>query len=67
MVPVDAFDFADFCHVDVEVGDVLRVRREPGWIASDPVIEPGTDRDQEITILDGVIRECHAVHAEHMQ
>ena len=66
-MPVDVFDFADLRYINIEVRDVFCLGRKVGWIAGNPVVEPGADRDQEITIFDGVIGKSHAVHAKHMQ
>ncbi len=67
VVPVDAFDLADLRAVHVEVGDTLRTRRKPARVSRHPVVETRTDGDQEIAVLDGVVRRGESVHAEHVQ
>jgi hypothetical protein len=39
--------------------------REFRGISGDPVVEARADRHQEIAVVDGIIRERRAVHAEH--
>ncbi len=45
----------------------LRVRREGGQLARDPVIEPGAERDDQVAFLEGGDRREHAVHARHAE
>ena len=43
----------------------LRVRRELRRLAGDAVVEARAERDQEVAVLDRVVGERRAVHAEH--
>ena len=61
------FDLADFGGVDVEMRDVLRVAARIGRVARDAIVKARADGDQEIAVLDGVVRGGDAVHAEHVQ
>ena len=40
-------------------------RRKSLGVAGDPVVEARADREQEITVVDRIVRECGAVHPEH--
>ena len=67
MVPVDPLYLADLGAIDVEVSNVLRVRREPARVTRHTVVETSTDSDQEITVLDSVVGGGDSVHSEHVQ
>jgi hypothetical protein len=41
------------------------LRRELRRHAGDAVVEARADRDQEVAVLDRIVRERRAVHAEH--
>ena len=43
----------------------LRVRRELRRLAGDAIVEARAERDQEVAIVDRVVGERRAVHAEH--
>ena len=43
----------------------LRIAGESGRYAGHAIIEPRADRDEEITVFDGVVGISGAVHAEH--
>ena len=65
MAPVHRLDLVDLSTVDVEVGDTTGVGRELRGHAGHPVVEARTHGDQQVTILDGVVGERGAVHAQH--
>ena len=65
VAPLHALDLVDLGAVDVEVRDVLGARREFRRDAGDAVVEARADGDQEIAIVDRVVGEGRAVHAEH--
>ena len=64
--PVDVLDLADLRGVDVEVDDAS-ARRELLDLAGDAIVEARADGDQQVAVLDRVVRERRAVHAEHAQ
>ena len=66
-MPIGLLDLVDLGRIDVEVQDAFRLRRELGRHAGDAVVEARADRDQQIAIVDGVVRARRAVHAEHVQ
>ena len=65
VAPVHALDLVDLGRVDVDVRDALRIRREALRHSRDAVVEARAERDQEIAVVDRVVREGRAVHAEH--
>ena len=67
VAPVHALDLVDLGAVDVEVRDAARVARELVRHARHPVIEARAHRDQEVAVIDRVVGEGRAVHAEHAQ
>ena len=46
---------------------IIALRRELLHLAGDAVVEARADREQEIAVLDRVVGERRAVHAEHAQ
>ncbi len=63
---VSGTDLGDLGGVDVNVDD-LRVRREVRCLAGDPVIEPGTERHDEVGLLQRQHSGDRAVHAGHAE
>ncbi len=66
-MPIDPLHLADLGAVDVEMSNPLGVGRKPDRIACHAVVEAGAHGNEEITVLDRIIRGGEAVHAEHMQ
>ena len=52
--------------IDVDMDD-LAVLGELIELAGHTIIEPHTQGDQQISLVDGEVRICRAVHAEHVQ
>jgi hypothetical protein len=67
MTPLHALDLVDLRSVNVHVRDALRVARELGRHARDAIVEAGAEAEQEIAVVDGIVGERRAVHAEHVQ
>jgi hypothetical protein len=67
VVPIGLLDLVDLGRIDVEVQDALGLRRELGRHSGDTIVETRADRDQQIAVVDGVVRARRAVHAEHVQ
>ncbi len=65
MIPIHALDLVDLGCVDVEVRDELGAARKFGHVARDAIVESRAKSEQAIAIIDGVVGECGAVHAEH--
>ena len=65
MAPLHALHLVDLRAVDVEVRDVLRAGRELRGIAGDAIVEARADGDQEVAVVDRVVGERLAVHAQH--
>jgi hypothetical protein len=56
----------DLTGVDLDV-DLLRVLRVGGELARDAVVEPHSEGEEEIRLLDGGVDEGLAVHAHHAE
>ncbi|MNC16608.1 hypothetical protein D3C75_644670 [compost metagenome] len=56
--------FADFRRIDVDMND-FRFWREAIQLAGHTVIKPGTDVDQQIALLNSIIRCISSVHTGH--
>ena len=65
MIPVHALDLVDLGGIDVEVRDELGAARKFGDVARDAIVESCTKSEQAIAIIDGIVGESGAVHAEH--
>jgi hypothetical protein len=65
VAPIHALDLVDLRRIDVEMRDELGCGREFGRIARDPIVEARTERQQAIAVIDGVVGERRAMHAEH--
>ena len=65
MIPIDALDLVDLGRIDVEVRDELGAAGKFGDVAGDTIVESRTKSEQAIAIIDGVVGEGGAVHAEH--
>ncbi len=63
---VGGADLRDLGRVDVDVHD-LRVRREERRLAGDAVVEPRTEGDEQVCLLQREHRRDGAVHAGHAQ
>ena len=61
---VRAAVLANLGGVDVDVDD-LRVRREAGEVAGDPIVKARAERHQQIGLLEGLDGRVVAVHAGH--
>ena len=60
------FIFIDLGGVDIDVHD-LAVLGELGELAGDPVVEPHAQGQQQVGLVDGVVRIDRAVHAQHVE
>ena len=65
VAPLHALDLVDLGAVDVEVRDGLGARRELRRHAGDAIVKTRADGDQEVAVVDRVVGEGRAVHAQH--
>ncbi len=65
VAPADAFDLVDLGGVDVDVRDALGVPGKLERHARHTIVEARAERDEEITIVHGIVGERRAVHTEH--
>ncbi len=56
----------EFRRVDVDVND-LPVLGELAHLARDAIVETDTEGEQQVGVIDGIVRVDGAVHAEHLQ
>ena len=65
MIPIHALHLVDLGCIDVKVRDELGAARKFGYVARDAIVESCTKSQQAIAIIDSVVGECRAMHAEH--
>ena len=65
MAPVHALDLVDLRRIDVQMRDEFGAAGKLGRIAGDAVVETRAERQQAIAVVDGIVGERRAVHAEH--
>ena len=67
MRPGDLLHLSDLTRINVDMSNVLRIRRKLGRITGNAVIETRADGDQKVSIFDSIIGVRRTMHAEHVE